>query len=193
MAFNGSGTWSRLYSWVNDKANGIDITASRMDAEMNDMTANGLSACLTRDGQGHATANLPMAGFKHTGAANGAAAGEYLVYGQNQGSAQANGFSSGTFAQASAVSGTWYTAISAATLAAISGPSLWLVTVASQNVASGVYAIDVPTTATPMSTAIQLQAGTYAAAQIDGSGNFQFKQTAGTTQAINVVWLRIGT
>src|SRR6185312_7237645 len=84
MAYNGSGVWTRLYNWTNDAANGIKIRADRMDSEMNDMTANGLSAVLTRDGQGQPTANLPMAGFKHTGAANATASGQYLVYGQPQ-------------------------------------------------------------------------------------------------------------
>lgn len=29
MAFNGSGVFNRIYNWVNDKANGYKITASR--------------------------------------------------------------------------------------------------------------------------------------------------------------------
>jgi hypothetical protein len=196
MAFNGSGGWNRLYSWVTDAAAGIKIRADRMDAEMNDMCNNGLANCVTRNGQSPATANLPMGGFKHTGCANGSASTDYATIGQLQDSSTqlvSSGFSTGNFTQAAAVSGTWYTAISAATLAAISGPSLWMVTVSSQNTASAIYAIDVPTTASPMSTAAQIQAGTYAAGQIDGSGNFQVKQTAGSPQTINAVWLRIGT
>jgi hypothetical protein len=84
MAYNGSGVWNRLYNWQNDAANGIKIRADRMDAEFNDMCNNGLSAVLTRDGQGVPTANLPMSNFKHTGAANAAGIGQYLVYGQPQ-------------------------------------------------------------------------------------------------------------
>lgn len=82
--YNGSGTWTRLYNWVNDKANGIAITASRMDAEFNDITANGLSKCLTRDGQGIASANLPMGTFRHTGVGNAAARTDYAAAGQIQ-------------------------------------------------------------------------------------------------------------
>lgn len=82
MPFNGSGVWTRLYNWANDAANNIKISSTRMDAEMNDMCANGLGNALTRDGQGQPTTNLPMANHKHTGAAAASASGQYLVYGQ---------------------------------------------------------------------------------------------------------------
>jgi hypothetical protein len=84
MAYNGSGVWNRLYNWTNDAANGIKIRADRMDAEFNDMCNNGLSAVLTRDGQGKPSAALPMNGFNHTGAANATGTGQYLAYGQPQ-------------------------------------------------------------------------------------------------------------
>lgn len=57
MAFNGSGLFVRLYNWVNDAANSINIKADRMDAEM-DGFASGLSNCLTRDGQGKPSAAI---------------------------------------------------------------------------------------------------------------------------------------
>jgi hypothetical protein len=82
MPFNGSGVFNRLYSWVNDAANGIKIRADRMDAETNGI-ATGLSDCVTRDGQSPALANLPMATFKHTGVGSGGAPGEYIAYGQS--------------------------------------------------------------------------------------------------------------
>jgi hypothetical protein len=50
MAFNGTGTFVRIYNWVQDKANSIKITASRMDTEM-DGFATGLSNCIVKDGQ----------------------------------------------------------------------------------------------------------------------------------------------
>jgi hypothetical protein len=81
MAFNGSGVFVRLYNWVNDKANGIKIRADRMDNEMNGF-ATGLSACITRDGQSPATADLPMGGYKHTGVDDATALDEYATYGQ---------------------------------------------------------------------------------------------------------------
>lgn len=57
MAFDGNGTFVRLYSWVADKINGIPITASRVDGEDTGFAA-GLSLCLTRDGQGQVTADF---------------------------------------------------------------------------------------------------------------------------------------
>lgn len=80
--WSGNGNFTRVYSWTNDAANGIDIIASRMDADTNNITLNGFGNCLTRDGQGSATANLPMNGFLHTGVGNAAAAGNYVAAGQ---------------------------------------------------------------------------------------------------------------
>lgn len=60
MAFNGTGTFSRIYSWASDKANGVKILASRVDAEMDGM-ATGLSTCITKDGQTTTTARIPLA------------------------------------------------------------------------------------------------------------------------------------
>lgn len=56
-AFNGSGVFVRSYSWTQDAANNIDITASRMDTEDTGF-ASGLSLCVTRDGQGAMAANF---------------------------------------------------------------------------------------------------------------------------------------
>jgi hypothetical protein len=70
MAFNGSGTFVRLYSWANDKIALIKIRADRMDNEMNGF-ATGLSNCITRDGQSPATGNIPMGGNKITGLGTG--------------------------------------------------------------------------------------------------------------------------
>lgn len=81
MPWNGIGTFTRVYSWVQDATNGIDINAMRMDTDTNDI-ASGLGNVLTRDGQGFATANLPMGGFKHTGAADGSSVSDYATYGQ---------------------------------------------------------------------------------------------------------------
>lgn len=60
MPFNGTGTFNRSYNWVNDKNNGINITASRMDGD-SDGFATGLSTCITKDGQQTATARVPFA------------------------------------------------------------------------------------------------------------------------------------
>lgn len=83
MAFNGSGVFNRIYTWVTDKVNGIPITASRMDAEMDGM-ATGLSSCITRDGQTTITANIPMASHKFTGLSVGNARTDSITIGQVQ-------------------------------------------------------------------------------------------------------------
>lgn len=53
-----------------------------MDADTNDITSNGLNNSLTRDGQGVPTANLPMAGFRHTGVQDGQSLSDYASVGQ---------------------------------------------------------------------------------------------------------------
>src|SRR5215468_901143 len=82
MPWNGAGGFARIYSWVADKAAGLNISASRMDADSNDIAANGLGNCLTRDGQGQPASNLPMGNFRHTGVGNGVARSDYAALGQ---------------------------------------------------------------------------------------------------------------
>lgn len=68
MPWNGSGTFSRLYSWVARRDAGSPtniIGATEMDAEF-DGLKTGLENCVTRDGQNAASAALPMGGFTHT-------------------------------------------------------------------------------------------------------------------------------
>lgn len=60
MPFNGTGTFNRVYSWTNDKNNGINITASRMDTDT-DGIAQGLSNVICKDGQQTTTARIPFA------------------------------------------------------------------------------------------------------------------------------------
>jgi hypothetical protein len=79
-----SGVFSRVYNWVTDKNNSINITASRMDTEMNGM-ATGLSTCLLKDGTQTVTANIPMANHKFTGLLAGSAGTDSANVGQLQG------------------------------------------------------------------------------------------------------------
>lgn len=58
--YNGTGQFSFTYSWANDAANGVPITASRMDQEFADATS-GFNLAMTRDGQGAASAIIPFA------------------------------------------------------------------------------------------------------------------------------------
>jgi hypothetical protein len=83
MAFNGSGTFVRLYTWATDKINSIPITASRIDAE-DDGFATGLSNCITKDGQTTVTANIPMNSKKFTGLTVGTARTDSISLGQVQ-------------------------------------------------------------------------------------------------------------
>lgn len=57
MSWDGGGNFSRVHNWVNDAAADIDITASRVDAE-DDNLATGIGACLTKNGETKPTANF---------------------------------------------------------------------------------------------------------------------------------------
>lgn len=83
MAFNGSGTFSRLYSWAADAASGVKIRSDRMDAEMTGF-ATGLSTCITKDGQTTVTGNLPMATYRHTNVGSASSRTDYARFDQLQ-------------------------------------------------------------------------------------------------------------
>lgn len=57
MAFDGNGTFRRLFSWTQDAANGVNISSSEMDGEDNGF-ATGLTNAVTRDGQGKMTVDF---------------------------------------------------------------------------------------------------------------------------------------
>lgn len=66
MAFNGSGSFNRNNGtntgstvWADDKSGGVKITTSRHDTHDQDI-ADGLSNCITKDGQTTITANIPL-------------------------------------------------------------------------------------------------------------------------------------
>lgn len=73
MAYNGSGTFSRLYSWVTDRSNAIKIRADRMDAEFAGI-ATGLSNAICKDGQTTISADIPFNNKKITGLGDAIAA-----------------------------------------------------------------------------------------------------------------------
>ena len=95
----------------------------------------------------------------------------------------------GTFSQPSAVSGTWYTAIPYSSLNTIEGT--WIIRVDSQNVKSAVYIMTIPTTAFGVPFLTQLQAGTYASAQLDGSNNLQISQNFGSSASVSATWFKM--
>lgn len=55
--WSGNGDFTFTYNWVNDAANGVPITASRMDTQFND-AISGFENCITRDNQGKPSATI---------------------------------------------------------------------------------------------------------------------------------------
>lgn len=80
MAWNGLGNYV-LPAAYSPEINGTVIDALRYNGLTTDV-AVGISACLAKNGENAATANLPMGGFKHTGAGIASASGQYVVYNQ---------------------------------------------------------------------------------------------------------------
>lgn len=108
MGYNGSGTFNLTFNWENDAANGIDITASRFDTQEGDIAANGLSICVTRDGQGVPTADIPWGANKITNLANGTNAQDAVAYSQLTASTGAlTGFLGGLTLSTAGSSGTF--------------------------------------------------------------------------------------
>lgn len=80
MPWNGSGTYAPPAASF-PEVPGTTIDAARFNATVNDL-ASGITAALAKNGENAATANLPMGGFKHTGAAVAANANEYVTWNQ---------------------------------------------------------------------------------------------------------------
>jgi hypothetical protein len=79
MSFDGAGTYNRVPGSA--YTNGTVNDGSELDAEMNDL-ATALSLTLPRDGQAAATGNLPMGGYKLTGAGAGSSNQDSIIYAQ---------------------------------------------------------------------------------------------------------------
>lgn len=95
MPRNGSGGFSRVHDWTTDAANGVNIDASRMDADTDDI-GNEIANSLAKDGQTTPTANLAMGGFRHTNVGDGASRSHYAAVGQVQDNELAYGTVGGT-------------------------------------------------------------------------------------------------
>lgn len=76
MGYDGSGGYDRARNWSADSSAGIKILASAMDEEFNDF-ASAMTVPVLRDGQNEPTADLPMAGQKHTNVGAAASATNY--------------------------------------------------------------------------------------------------------------------
>jgi hypothetical protein len=77
MTWNGSGDFQRVHNFSADASAGIKILASRQDAEWANFET-GLENCVTRNGENSPTADLPMAGQKHTNVGAAASTTQYL-------------------------------------------------------------------------------------------------------------------
>ncbi len=90
--WNGSGGFTLPFSWVADAAAGIDISSTRMDTQFSTISVAGFNNTLTRDGQGAASANLPMNGHRHTGAGPAVDTTDYVIKLQITGGSLAGSF-----------------------------------------------------------------------------------------------------
>jgi hypothetical protein len=66
MPFNGSGIFARIHTWAIEAASGTPILPGEFDEQENDFAA-GFNNCITRDGQGGPTADIPWNNFGITG------------------------------------------------------------------------------------------------------------------------------
>lgn len=90
MTWNGSGTFSRKTTSVSPATGNTTIDSADMNAYTADVT-DGINATRAKNGENSPTANLPMGGYKHTGAADGVDDTDYVTM------SQLNDFPNGTF------------------------------------------------------------------------------------------------
>ncbi len=152
MARNGSGTYSLPSNSWNPAVVDTDISAPDWNDVVSDLET-AMSDSIASDGQTTITANLPMAGFKHTGVGNGTAATDYAAYGQLlSGLAYSTGFLGGLTLSTAGGSGTFGIAAGAAvdsTSASLMRlTSAWTKTTASWVAGTGNGGIDTGSVAT---------------------------------------------
>lgn len=82
MPYNGSGAFSAPGASF-PAVSGALIESAKYNAVVNDI-ATGLSTAIAKDGQTTITANLPMAGYRHTGVGNAVSRTDYAATGQVQ-------------------------------------------------------------------------------------------------------------
>jgi len=81
MPYNGSGTFDNLAPPVFPAVPDTTIKASQLNLSLIDI-ASGLSNAITRDGQSAVIANIPLDGFRFTGAGAGEASTDFSTKGQ---------------------------------------------------------------------------------------------------------------
>lgn len=67
MPWNGLGVFSRIRNWTNEAASGTPILPNEFDEQEQDFAVAGFGNCITRDGQGAPTADIPWNNFGITG------------------------------------------------------------------------------------------------------------------------------
>jgi hypothetical protein len=82
MAYNGSGVFQLVAG--NPVITGTTISSTWANNTLSDIANNGLTNCLTKDGQQTPTANIPLGGFKITGLGNGTTLTDAATLGQVQ-------------------------------------------------------------------------------------------------------------
>lgn len=82
MPYNGSGVYNPPSAPTFPAIPNTTIESTKFNDTILDIAINGLTKCITRDGQSPAQANLPMAGFRHTGVGNAVSATDYAAFGQ---------------------------------------------------------------------------------------------------------------
>lgn len=75
MPFDTMGNFSRIHNWEQDRLSDIDIVSDRHDEE-DDNFAEGLTACVCKDGRSVMSGNLNLGGYRITNLANATAANE---------------------------------------------------------------------------------------------------------------------
>lgn len=83
MSYNGNGVFQLIYDWNADKANGIKIRSDRMMNQEQDI-ADGLSTCITKDGQTTVTNDIPLNNNKITGLGDAQNSDDAVNFGQIQ-------------------------------------------------------------------------------------------------------------
>jgi len=87
--------FSLLYNWNNDLAAMIPVTASRVQAE-DENIAGGINDCLNRHGNNSPSGDIPMANNKFTGVGNATARNQFGAVGQIQDGSYIFGTTGGT-------------------------------------------------------------------------------------------------
>lgn len=82
MSYNGAGVFQLAAG--NPVVTGTTISSTWANQTLSDLANNGLSNCITKDGQQTVTANIPFNGNRLTGVGNGVAASDAATIGQIQ-------------------------------------------------------------------------------------------------------------